>query len=401
MWNVSKEARTKFEKCNLLPIHETDEEWEMVVRDAELDGEDLSARLRDELEEVKEELLQVLPKRFIPYLENGTLNQFTLPKEIREDYLGWINQVSLEFEQKLDAAHGNTQYAVTYLPINIQEIFKESLHDATIERIERDGQTLHLYINTDGGFTTKSIIHLQFKNIITEETNVPLQTGQWLIYYELQKTEEGFAFRVLFDVPDAEWTITMKDMDGEYFYRPSMYTKLRDEDKLEKTSLTEYISQLNLNYRYWFITPELFCSIKSLHDGIELEDATIEFRLNEFILHVNDQVFTYNRDEYNPIDFIYTDTYEDPYASSRELLPVEDKEAIERAVLGDNLELQVRAWNTMYEYPIELADSINLVLSKIILTDENEMLLSVFVNAFNQEGILKENIIKKYQALLN
>src|SRR5690606_20719896 len=154
-------------------------------------------------------------------------------------------------------------------------------------------------------------------------------------------------------------------------------------------------------YRYWFITPELFCSIKSLHDGIELEDATIEFRLNEFILHVNDQVFTYNRDEYNPIDFIYTDTYEDPYASSRELLPVEDKEAIERAVLGDNLELQVRAWNTMYEYPIELADSINLVLSKIILTDENEMLLSVFVNAFNQEGILKENIIKKYQALLN
>ncbi|WP_042150070.1 DUF4085 family protein [Paucisalibacillus sp. EB02] len=402
MWNVTKEARLKFEKCNLLPIHESDEEWEMALRDAELEGEDIQARLKEELEEVKDDLLHVLPSRFIPYLENGTLNQPTLPKVVREDYLDWVRKNSLEFEQKLDAAYKNTQNAVTYLPNNIQEIFEESLHDATIERIEREDQTLHLFMNTDGGFSTKSIIHLLFKNVLTEEANVPIQTDQWLIYYELQKTDEGFAFRVLFDVPDTEWTITMQEMDGEYYYRPSIYTILRDEEKLEMTSITEYISGLNLKHRYWFITPDVICYINSMEDSIELENGKIEFRLNDFIINIGNESYTYNRKEFNPVDFIYTDTYEDPYGYFEELLlPVEDKEAIEAAVLGDNLELQVSAWNTMYEHPKELADSINLVLSKMVITDENEMMLSVFVNAFYQEGILQDDIAKKYQSLLD
>ncbi|WP_227521546.1 DUF4085 domain-containing protein [Bacillus alkalisoli] len=32
---------------------------------------------------------------------------------------------------------------------------------------------LHLYVNTDGGFSAKALIHLIFKGITSEETDVP------------------------------------------------------------------------------------------------------------------------------------------------------------------------------------------------------------------------------------
>ncbi|WP_078379843.1 DUF4085 family protein [Sutcliffiella halmapala] len=99
----------------------------------------------------------------------------------------------------------------------MQDVFTQSLHDATIERIERSENILHLYINTDGGFSSKSLIHFTFQHVTTEETDEPLQVGQWLIYYELQKTDSGFAFRVLFECPEAEWTIAMKRLEAKYY----------------------------------------------------------------------------------------------------------------------------------------------------------------------------------------
>ena len=39
------------------------------------------------------------------------------------------------------------------------------------------------------------------------------------------------------------------------------YTILRDEEKIEDTSITEYIATLNSEYRYWLITPHVECSI--------------------------------------------------------------------------------------------------------------------------------------------
>jgi hypothetical protein len=398
MWNITKEARKRFETCNLLPIHESDEEWEVELREAEIEGENLQSRLKEELEEVKDELLQVLPSRFVPYLENGMLNQPTLTKEVRVDYLEWIRERDLEFEQRLDAANENTENTVTYLPKSVQEVFEESLHDTTIERIEREENTLHLYINADGGFTSKSMIHLIFKDVITEESAEPIQVGQWFLYNELQKTKEGFAFRVLFDVPDDEWTITMKDMDAEYYYRPSLYTKLRDEDKLEEISITEYLSQLNTDHRYWFITPHIICSIESIDGDIKLENGTIAFGTNEFTINVKSECYNYDLGNINPLSLIYTDTFENPYEQFDVPLPVEE---LETAALGEDLELQVRAWNTMYANPTELADIINHVLNKTEITEENEMMLSVFVDFFYQEGILTDSMIKKYHALLD
>lgn len=398
MWNLSKEVKESYTKYNLLPIHETDQDWETALREAKEEGEDLIGQLKGELEDVKEELLDVLPSRFIQYVENGTLNQPTLPKTVREDYLQWMRTKDKEFEEILDAAYKQTQEAVTYLPTEVQNIFEESLHDSTIQRIERTNHTLHLYINTDGGFSSKSLIHFIFQNVLDEVSDEPLQVGQWLIYNELKKTEDGFAFRVLFDCPDAEWTIKMKNLDAKYYYRPLTYTKLSDEGALDEISFAEYVAQLNRKHHYWLITPHLTCEIRSFSENIHLENGKLEFRENEFVVTNGKSSFVYQLDEYNPVHFIYTDVYEDPYGHLNEQVPT-DK--IEAAIFSDELELQVRAWNTLYANAEELADIINQVLSKMTITEENEMMLHAYTSHFYKEGILTEPNIKKYRIFLN
>src|SRR3954447_9733754 len=126
MWNISKEAKDKFLKCTLLPIHESDHDWEIALREAKEEGEDLFTRLKENLDEVKEDLIHVLPSRFISYLENSTLNQPKLSKVVREDYLQWIREAHKEFEQVLDAAFERTKQAIPFLSTAIQEVFAES-----------------------------------------------------------------------------------------------------------------------------------------------------------------------------------------------------------------------------------------------------------------------------------
>lgn len=398
MWHISKEAKEKFLKCNLLPIQEEDEHWEIALREAEEEGEEIFTRLKEELDEVKEQLLQTLPSRFIPYVKDGTLNKPTLPKHVRDDYVQWMREADKEFEQVLDAAYEQTKVAITYLPQAVQEVFQESLHDAVIQQIIRDDKSLQLIINTDGGFSTKSLIHLHFKNVISEETNHPIEVGQWFIYDELQKRDNSFAFRVLFECPESEWTITMESLDANYFYRPSLYTKLRDEEKLAETTFESYVSELNSEYRYWFITHDVSCAIQSLTPNIEFENGAIEFFRKEYVVTVGNEKFSYHLDEHNPIAFIYTDIYEDPYAHLSEPVLVED---LEEAALSDNIELQVRAWNTMYGNAKELSSIINNVLLKMQMTEENEMLLSVYTNHFYKEGILSEKVIEKFHDIID
>ncbi|MFS0820235.1 DUF4085 family protein [Bacillus sp. 1P02SD] len=397
MWNLTKQAKEKFSSCNTLPIHESDEDWEFSLRQAEEDGEDLISRLKEELEEAKEVLLQILPDRFIPYVKNGTLNQPILPKSVRNDYLQWMRESDKEFEHILDSAHEQTANAVTFLSKEVQDVFEESLHDSTIDRIVREGDTLQLYINTDGGFSTKALIQFTFENVLAEEFKIPLEVGHWIIYYELQKTEDGFAFRVLFEGPDSEWTIFMRSLDACYYYRPSQYTTLHHEEKLEETPFEDYLAQLDPDYHYWLHTPHVTCAIQSLSEPITLENGKLEVTQNEVIVTIGNKSFTYDLEEVNPIQFIYTDIYKDPYAHLDEPLPMDE---IEEAALCDNLELQVRAWNTMYANPLEFAEIINRVMTKMTITEENEMMASVYANHFYNEGILTKDVIEKYRSLI-
>ncbi|MBM7607375.1 hypothetical protein JOD29_000612 [Lysinibacillus composti] len=115
-------------------------------------------------------------------------------------------------------------------------------------------------------------------------------------------------------------------------------------------------------------------------------------------MSVGNKSFTYDFNEFNPIYFIYTDVYEDPYAQFSIPVPTED---LEEAILGEDLELQVRAWNTMYANPKELALIINRILWKLEIREDNELMISVFTSHFDQEGILTEKVLDKYRHLIN
>ncbi|MGD6845441.1 DUF4085 domain-containing protein [Bacillus infantis] len=397
MWNLATEAKEEFLKHNLLPIPETDSDWDYALREAKEEGEDIHSRLEDELKNIKAELLTVLPSRFVPYVENGTLNQPALPKSVREDYLQWMRNSDREFEQVLDAANEQTKQAVALLSPAVQEVFADSLHDAIIERIERENDHLHLYINTESGFSTKPYIHFTFHNIIEEESAGQLQTGQWLIYYELQKTAAGFAFRVLFECPDVQWTIHMKDLTVRYFYRPVLYTRLKDEGKLEDMPIGEYIAQLEQNQRYWLAAPDVISEVSSLEEPVLLADGKLEIDQKNTVVKTASRQFTYPLEEYNPISFIYTDIDEDPYAHLKEPVPPEELEA---AIFSGIPEQQVRAWNTMYTSPEENAETINLIMEKLEFTEENEMMLFVYANHFYKAGVLSEANISKYRELI-
>ncbi|MEW9108091.1 MAG: DUF4085 family protein [Cytobacillus gottheilii] len=397
MWHLTREAQVRFAQVNLLPIHESDEDWEIALSEAEEEGEDLFASLKEDLDEVREELQQVLPSRFITYLDNNTLNHPSLPKAVREDYLQWMREGDQEFEQILEAAGKSTEHAIPFLLAAAQEVFNESFHDGRIERIIRESDTLHIYINTEGGFSTKAYVHLMLKGVTSEETDLPLEAGQYFIYDELQKIEDGFAFRVLFDCPSSQWTITMKDVDARSFYRPKQYSLLYDEDRFESTSLEEYVSELNPDHRYWLFTPDAEIEIKMNSNQLLIDNGSLEMTDDEILITTSKGQYTYDIEEYSPLQFIYTDTYENPYEQQNEPVPADE---LEDAALSDDLELQVRAWNTMYRGPQELADIINTVLSKIEINEENEMILTVYVNHFYQEEILKGDVIEKFKELI-
>ncbi|KIL53502.1 hypothetical protein KP77_04780 [Jeotgalibacillus alimentarius] len=374
-WNIDKTAKELFRRQTLLPIPESDDEWHMLSREGEEEGITRREMHASELNEVNEELKTVLPERFIPYLENGQLNQPELPDDVRKDYLRWIRESEITFEQKLDAAYENKKNAAAFLTAEAADVFTDTLHDGVIQRIERADDTLRVSIDLDSGFSQKSLIILTFKGIVSEEADEPLQTGQWYIYDELQKGEDEFALRVLFESPESQWTLRFTEVEAECFFRPKEYVKLRDEEKLDGLSIHEYLGLLNENQHYRYISPLANESI-SLTDGLEPE-------------------FT---EQDNPIRYIYTDIFEDPYAHVHEPMP---SEQIEPALLSDDIELQVQAWNTLYQNPQSLAAVINRLLQKLELTDENEMVISIYVQHFYDHDVLDQENIRKFQSLID
>ena len=142
----------------------------------------------------------------------------------------------------------------------------------------------------------------------------------------------------------------------------------------------------------WLITPHFLCRIKKLGIPVLLEDGKLEIKENKIVVKTGKKRFMYRFDEYRPIDFIYTDIYEEPDTDDLDPIPADE---LETAVFSNDLSLQVRAWNTMYANPKGLANMINHILENIAINDESEMTLSVFISHFHKKGILtKENEYK-------
>jgi len=389
MWHLTMQEKKAYENAMRLCIYESDEEWTDYLAYAKENDFDPYKEKKQDLDVIRDSLMNYLPLRFQPYVLDSTLNTPNVPKHVREDFLGWRNEQEQLFENILDAAYEEKQKTLAYMKPKEREVFEQSLHDAKVVSIRRTATQVVLTLDMAGGFTAKSIIYLTFNNILSELGQVELE--QFYIYDELRKTANGMALRVIFDCPEVEWTIEAEELDAEFYYRPKTYS-----DFAESGSFAAYVQTLQLENGLIFITPQLKKRV------VEIQQQA------PFLIFENSQLYANEHGVFvdtirvadkldDCIHFLHTDTYEDPYAHFSEPVPIQD---LEEAALGKDLELKVRAWNTMYANPVQLAEKINHILMKMNPAQEDDMMQNVFIRHFYNEGILTTELQAKFKDIL-
>ena len=216
----------------------------------------------------------------------------TFQETVREQYLAWTADVDQTFREVLQSANGMKQQAMPYLPQSAYDVFSDSLHDAQIQMLERDDETVAIMLNTSGGFTSKAIVILKFIGIQQEVGQ--LEKGNWYIYDELQKTADGFALRVIWECPETEWTIHCKTIEAAYYFALLRIMMLRNK-RIGKASISYLIDLINTSLLA-VVIPWDFTMPEERTDGVYIDNIKIANSLQECIA------------------LFYCDTYEDPYA---------------------------------------------------------------------------------------
>ncbi|MFJ8087475.1 DUF4085 family protein [Lysinibacillus sp. NPDC095746] len=195
MWHLTLQEKKAYENAMRLFIDESDEDWIQSLADAKENDIDLYKEKKQELDVLRDSLMNDLPLRFQPYVLDGTLNTLEVPKHVRKEFLRWRNEQEQLFENILDAAYEEKQKTLAYMKSKAREVFEQSLHDAKVVSIRCTATQVVLTLDMAGGFTAKSIIYLTFNNIKSELGQVVPE--QFYIYDELRKTANGFALRVI------------------------------------------------------------------------------------------------------------------------------------------------------------------------------------------------------------
>lgn len=384
-WNLTKEAAERISNSHLLSILDQDV--------SEISEED-TKYLEWQVTTFKETLLQAVPARFHPYIEDGSLNKPTLAKAVREDYLAWVQEEEHDFRQLLDAADCCSKKALAFCSEPVQDIFSQSLHDSQIWKIERANGNVSITVKCDC-FTSMEVVVLIFENVLRES----LEAGLHIIYHELQKTNEGFAFRMICE-NNMEWTIEAEALHARSYYYPVTYGHLYNEGVLQNTTIEQYIEKLNPNLHYTLISQDIEIPITQLLDQAPyIKLATGEVQISEKGIYViiDNNHYRLGDSKEALITFIYTDIFEDPFEIQRTPLAEEE---IEDAILGENAILQVRAWYTLQENPLQFSTTINNIFRRIEHTDHTHMTLYIYVNFFYKASVLQDDVIEKFIELI-
>lgn len=383
-WHLTKEAADRVSNSHLLSVFEQDE--------SDITEEDI-AYLEWQITTFKDILLQALPARFHSYIEDGSLNKPTLAKAIREDYLAWVQEEEQSFKQLLAGAHRCSTEALAYCSESVQDVFSQSLHDSQIWRIERVNGDVSITIKCDC-FTSMEVVVLVFENVLWESPEV----GIHINHLELQKTNKGFAFRMICE-NNMEWTIEAKALHARSYYYPVAYGHLYNEGVLQNTSFEQYIKRLNPHDHYTLISQDIESPITKFPNQapfIELATGEVQVRQDGVFSVLHNQHYRLGDDAKVLISHIFTDQFEDPFEIKRTPLPEEE---IEAAIFGDNPILQVRAWYTLQENPQHFSMSINRIFEKFEHTNHTHMTLLVYVNFFYKASVLRDDLIGKFMEL--
>ena len=380
MWHLTYEDYLRQQYANALTLPE---DWETLYTYYRNDGVNPDRIHTEELEAAKLPLLKVLPQRFIPYVEDGTLNRPTLPKDVRDDFIQWQAEETARFEEKLGLSMIDFTNIQEQLEPNFAEVIEGGLHDAIITQIVDD----HIFINTEGGFTAKAFVILHVDGAISQQGE--LHAGDTILYEEVQLTAQGVALRMITE--NGQCTLHAKQIAADFYYRPMPYHELIANEVLPDVTAKQFIEALDSNLDYTVIANRYALPITSfVIQGAELAQFSggIIFKENNAIIaRIHNEDYVIAQSEIDWLSQIFTTTYVDPYAIFSEPLPAEE---LETALASTDLALIVRAWNTLYENPAGHEALINRALIALAkdVDNENNVMLDVYVAHFDTLGLI-------------
>lgn len=414
--------------AHVLVLPESDEEWADFIRSFEEEGEDVQTYLRHELEQMKGRLLHVLPEEFHPFIEDGSINQPSLAKEVKVRLLAWIKGKQQEYEAVSEQAHVHFESIRNQLPegfVNLQ-----GLHDASILHVVRKEDAIRITLDGTGSFTNANRIVLTFQRVKEEQSELPLQEGQYWLYEEVDVHEVGAVFRVLVDGPMTQWAVVAEDVIIEYYYKATSVAIWQDEEtifgatakEVEQTETSVGVSfpgkykELLMEQNGGYLTHNLIVTAQAVVDVGRLFSSEELIDEGELLWISQNVALDYSGGLeptviYKEIGQIAENVEQfleaclsTEYVDEMEIfsVPLSDEE-LEPAVLGDNLELMVRAWNTMYEQPEKHVPLIEKGLL-FLLVQEDENLLnmgSTFAFLFEEKGIFTEVFKERLESFEN
>lgn len=313
------------------------------------------------------EYLAYIPEQYHAAIADCSL---ALNKKMYASFTAWCTDViEKAYAQYEVPIEWEAQFAK--LDASARVIFEGTLHDAVIEKVTRAGDKITLHVGGTGGFNAYSYVELTFEGVSFEEGEL----GYYYIYDELIWTGERYGFRVLSDNPYKQWTIQFEQAKAQYVYDPAV----KDEAKSYK-SVADYVAALNPDLRY---------IVKVNHQLIDVELAEIQESVEGW----------YAAGHYigNDVEAvaaaIFTYDYENPHAHFSEPVPLED---IYDFALSNDLTLRVRAYNTLYAQGAEFAQVANRILRDSVVSEDNEMILSVIAGHFASLGYLDAENQRKF-----
>lgn len=207
----TKEWYDEMQVSGFLAFHETLGEWEEELAYYKEEGIDYEATNRNNLEEIREDLLKFLPESFHPYIYDGTIGHGFPPKELRDMAKQWEQEHEARLEALSDDYSRHYESIKGQLPAGAIQLMEQSLHDAVVIAVEKSEETLILKLDCSGGFHYFTDIQLTFTDVT--QADIPEEfTGACWLYNEIYMTEDGFNLHVLFDNPMFEAVIEAENV---------------------------------------------------------------------------------------------------------------------------------------------------------------------------------------------
>lgn len=211
----TKELYEEMQVAGFLTFPETEEEWEAYQEGYRSDGVDPAKLHRQELEDIREDLLKFLPESFHPYIYDGTINSAYPSPKLREMISKWEADHEARVDVLLDDYSRHHASIKESLPPGAVLLTEKSLYDCVVNSVERPSDdVLVLRLDCRSGFHYFKEIQLTFTGVT--EALIPQDfVGALWLYNEIYLIGELVELHVLFDMPMTEVTIVSRDVQIE------------------------------------------------------------------------------------------------------------------------------------------------------------------------------------------